>query len=73
VLLFSMSAVLGWLDQQAVRDFSTPLSLLHLGWWWFIPTFASLLIWSLGVAVLSGRDLYACICRDSKRRNGEHE
>jgi hypothetical protein len=36
-------------------------------WSWFIPNWALLLVWSLGLVVLCGRDLIQCVRRESPK------
>jgi hypothetical protein len=62
--VIAMGAFLGWsLVEDAGEQHSiiSRLSPSALGWWWSIPTYGSLRIWSLGPILLFGTDLIQCI------------
>jgi hypothetical protein len=74
VLVIAMGACLGWFLIAEARDYphNGPLSLDVLGWW-FIPTNASLLFWTVGPILIFGKDLIQylrlMICRATTEAN----
>jgi hypothetical protein len=69
VVLIAMPTCLGWLFIEDIKDYPNIYALRHslVGWSWFIPTYASLLMWILGPIFVFGNDLVRCFRRSSPR------